>query len=219
MSAGRSRAGGRRRLSESERALWDEVTRSVAPIARPGRDAAAVGDPRGGATSPDAPVDGASSGATDRTGKTSGAAGAGVGGPTPAARARAAVRAAAAERERQPQPPDIDKRTRRRLARGTERVEARLDLHGLFQEEAHRRLRVFLASAQAEGRGLVLVITGKGRAANDLGDRGVLRRAVPEWLRQPALRRYVSEFGPANQTHGGEGAFYVRLRRRARDRS
>jgi DNA-nicking Smr family endonuclease len=58
----------------------------------------------------------------------------------------------------------------------------------------------------------LLVITGKGtRSAEE--ERGVLRRQVPLWLRSPQLRETVLGFETAGPAHGGEGAFYVRLRR------
>ena len=46
--------------------------------------------------------------------------------------------------------------------RGSERVDAVLDLHGHAQEVAHAALRRFLAGAQRDGTKFVLVVTGKG---------------------------------------------------------
>jgi DNA-nicking Smr family endonuclease len=79
----------------------------------------------------------------------------------------------------------------------------------------------FLAGAQAQGHRLVLVITGKGRARESWpapDERGVLRRLVPQWLALPELRVLVLGFEPAQRTHGGDGALYVRLRRTGRAR-
>jgi DNA-nicking Smr family endonuclease len=107
----------------------------------------------------------------------------------------------------------------RKLARGRAAVEARLDLHGLRQPEAHRRLIAFLAAAQTRGDRVVLVITGKGAPGADAASfdaRGVLRRLVPIWLEDPALRPLVIGFSPAAPGHGGAGALYVRLRRAGR---
>jgi len=121
---------------------------------------------------------------------------------------------------RQPAAPPaaIETRLARRLARGTAAIDGRLDLHGLRQTEAHRRLREFLLAAQAGGDRVVLVITGKGASDADavpLADRrGVLRRLVPLWLGDPALHGVVVGFGEAGPGHGGAGALYVRIRRR-----
>ena len=40
-----------------------------------------------------------------------------------------------------------------------------------------------------------------------------LKQQVPEWLRLPEFRRYVSGFEAAHTRHGGAGALYVRVRR------
>ena len=82
----------------------------------------------------------------------------------------------------------LNRQTARQLERGKLPVEARLDLHGMRQREAHAALRRFLKSAQGKGYKHVLVITGKGAAADttrpfyESDERGVLRQAVPHWL-------------------------------------
>ena len=91
----------------------------------------------------------------------------------------------------------------------TKIVDARIDLHGLVQGEAHSLLYGFLHRAHAEGCRMVLVITGKG---SSLGSEGVLRRAIPGWLQTPQFRHLVAGFDEATRVHGGEGALYVRLR-------
>ena len=105
---------------------------------------------------------------------------------------------------------DIDQRTRRNLRRGRLDVDAKLDLHGMRQAEAHQELIAFLRRSQANGAKVAIVVTGKG-SGGDAG--GVLRRLAPLWLQAPALRDVVVGFGEASRKHGGEGALYVRIRR------
>ena len=105
----------------------------------------------------------------------------------------------------------IDKRTAQRLRRGRLPVEARIDLHGLTQQEAFRALAAFLAGAQKAGRRCVLVVTGKGLRPD--GRIGVLRENVPRWLNQEPNRGRVLAFNYASVKDGGEGALYVLLRR------
>jgi DNA-nicking Smr family endonuclease len=106
--------------------------------------------------------------------------------------------------------PGVDRRTAEKFRRGQLAVEARLDLHGLTQEEAHRALVSFVQQAHASGLRTVLVITGKG----GFGDaRGVLREAVPRWLNEAGLRPRVLSCAWAQPRHGGGGALYVLLRR------
>jgi DNA-nicking Smr family endonuclease len=125
------------------------------------------------------------------------------------------VRPAAAKATKPSPPPlaPLGRRERSQLAKGRKPIDARLDLHGMTQERAHRRLIGFLQGAAADGATFVLVITGKGRASVLDGDRGVLRRQVPLWLALPDLRSLVVGFEEAGIGHGGEGALYVRLRR------
>jgi DNA-nicking Smr family endonuclease len=85
----------------------------------------------------------------------------------------------------------LGRRERSQLSRGRKEIEARLDLDGLT---------------------FVLVITGKGKLGAE-SERGVLRRQVPQWLRQPEFRSLVVGFEEAHIGHGGEGALYVRIRR------
>lgn len=181
-----------RTLAEDERALWRAATRSVAPL----RHAARL------------EMDGAVPALA----------------PEPPHRPSKANNVAAQIKQK-PQPPSvpplapIDRRLRQRLSRGSEPIEARIDLHGMTQNAAHHALARFLHRAQASGARNVLVITGKGMSdphSDPAATRGVLRRQVPLWLRLPELRAIVMGFEPAHVSHGGEGALYVRLRRAGR---
>lgn len=103
----------------------------------------------------------------------------------------------------------LTRRMKQRVAKGKHAIDARLDLHGFTQHEAHSVLLRFLRNAHARDARLVLVITGKGRG----GEIGVLRRQVPQWLGLPEFRALVVGFEDAAISHGGEGALYVRVRR------
>ncbi|HEX8233977.1 MAG TPA: Smr/MutS family protein [Caulobacteraceae bacterium] len=107
-------------------------------------------------------------------------------------------------------PHTIEPNRVRRISLGREATGAPLDLHGMSQAEAQNRLTEFVLCAQAEGRRAVLVITGKGP-----GGDGVLRRNAPEWLASPLLRGVVAGVSEARPRHGGKGALYVALKRRA----
>jgi len=106
-------------------------------------------------------------------------------------------------------PEDLEPRRKQRLSRERDPIEARIDLHGFGRFEAEDQLRAFLTACQARGMRAVLVITGQGRMGG-----GVIRSAFAEWMQSPALRGVVSGFALAHQRHGGNGAFYVTLKRR-----
>lgn len=115
------------------------------------------------------------------------------------------------------QPLRMDRKTFNRMARGKLSPEARIDLHGMTVAEAHGELIRFVLNAHADGLRLVLVITGKGKRREDHGPipqrMGALRHQVPHWLALPPLGPAVQQVATANLKHGGEGAYYVYLRR------
>ena len=180
----------RRKLSAEEHALWRGVTRSISPLKRR----------RPQADIPDA----AEAVETDR--KPAAAP------PRPAAKPpRAAPKLPPAAHTKELPLAPLDRRSRQRLVRGTAAIDARIDLHGRTQAEAHDALLRFLRRAQDKGAKTVLVITGKGGGL-DTG-RGVLKRQVPLWLALPEFRALVLSVDEASLSHGGEGALYVRVRR------
>ncbi|KQV72956.1 Smr/MutS family protein [Rhizobium sp. Root1220] len=110
----------------------------------------------------------------------------------------------------------FERPVKRKIAKGRLALEARIDLHGLVQSEAHIMLLEFLMRAHDRGMRHVLVITGKG---SSLGSEGALKRAVPMWFSKAEFRFLISSYETAAQHHGGEGALYVRLSRRHGERA
>lgn len=178
-------------LSEEDRALWQAVVKATRPLKPKRRDVkAAAGTEKAVAEATATPA-AANKGAMSRPVK----------------------RAPTGERRPPPLVP-LGRKERTRLSRGHRPIDARLDLHGMTQQRAHRALFSFLQAACADGATFVLVITGKGRVGASENERGVLRRQVPLWLEQVEFRALVVGFEAAHLSHGGEGAIYVRLRKR-----
>lgn len=118
-----------------------------------------------------------------------------------------------------PQGHDVDRNTLKRFQKGQMPIEARLDLHGMNQGQAHEALRAFIAASYAAGRRCVIVITGKGltgKTSEEWGNAkpGVLKQRVPEWLEDAALKPYILQISKAQRKDGGDGALYVLLRRK-----
>jgi DNA-nicking Smr family endonuclease len=189
----------RRQLSDEDQALWAGFARSITPL----RQSRKTAEP------------------TAKTISHSAA--------TPAVAPSNAKPHPIARRETPPaaSPPlaPLGRRLKQRVARGREPIDARIDLHGMTQRQAHAALLRFLHRAQADGAKTVLVVTGKGSGQgsgrlSSIGDhpgeseRGVLRRQVPLWLALPEFRPLIVGFDDAHVGHGGQGALYVRLRRR-----
>lgn len=113
-------------------------------------------------------------------------------------------------------PRSLDRPTRDKLAKGRLAIEARVDLHGMTQGEAHALLLSFLHRAYVLGIRHVLVITGKG---SSFGSDGVLKKAVPAWFATAPFRPLVGSYESAARQHGGGGALYVRLKRQTEVRT
>ncbi len=181
-------------LKDEDRALWQHVTRDAQPLAKrappppspaPPEAPPAKTDPQAGKQTKPARVR-----------------------PRPVPVAKAKIAAPPIEHGRAT---GVDRRRTERLRRGQLPVEARLDLHGYTQDQAHEALDDFLGEAQGRSLRCVLVITGKGTTT---GAGGVLRAQVPRWLNEPGNRARVLAFDYAQPKHGGLGAIYVLLRRR-----
>ena len=186
MSRDEGRKG--RRLSDDEAKLWHGVTKSIAPLRKRHRAAAKRDDDHPPITASKAPPKAA---------------------PKKSVSHIAPQAVIAKPKSSPPALAPLDRKTKSRIARGTRDIDARIDLHGHTQAEAHDALIRFLRRARDKGASLVLVITGKGTR----GD-GVLKRQVPMWLSLPEFREWVVGFDDAAISHGGEGALYVRVRKK-----
>ncbi len=189
----------RRAPSSADLDLWRRAMRDVAPLAeRPPQPLDAAAEPAELEPPPRSKI------------------------PSKAPRSRNAAIAAPSDLApiEGPRAPGLDRSSAERLKRGRYPIEARLDLHGLTQDEAHRALISFVAGAAARSLRCILIITGKGlrrlAAAEEEGrggDLGILRNAVPRWLNEAPTRAHILAFATAQPRDGGSGALYVLLRR------
>jgi DNA-nicking Smr family endonuclease len=195
MGRGRDKDGGKDRpgLGLEDFRLWKEFTRDIDPLEEPDWDAMEM------MTKPAAPQQ-------NKTGEK-------ISVPEKVSLKRNSG-------AKQAEPPQLDLRTELRLRRGQMPIDARLDLHGFNQEQAHGMLNDFLTSAHARGKRCVLVITGKGRGGLSAKDAyapdlqpGILKQKLPHWLSMHPLRDIVLKAFPAAPRDGGSGAFYIYLRR------
>ena len=115
-------------------------------------------------------------------------------------------------------PVKMDAKSYKTMQRGKLKPEGRIDLHGMTVAQAHPALISFIMTAQANGKRLVLVITGKGGKREELGAiapqrMGALKRQVPIWLTMAPVSSAVLQVTESHIKHGGSGAYYVYLRR------
>ncbi len=203
-----------RYLRQDELALWRKVRLSATPLPRSGKS---LSEGETGGSLGENPISGMPLASGKPTGKGSGAF---SGRMRPEAKPGPRMKAASAQPSGlQARDVDgiLDRKKARRLRQGRMKPEARLDLHGMNVARARPALERFILDAHARGHRLVLVITGKGRAAPEIpfasGPGGVLRRSVPAWLNAPPLSHCVLGVREAHARHGGAGACYVILRK------
>lgn len=113
----------------------------------------------------------------------------------------------------------IDKSTALKLRRGQIPIDARIDLHGLYQHEARNALLSFIGNAYHRQHRCILVVTGKGKFIID--DRidptnapGVIKRNFKGWLAQEPYASMILKIQKAQIKDGGEGAYYILLRKK-----
>jgi len=190
---GGSKRTRRRPLSAEDKALWEHVTQSVRR----------VNTDKQGVLSPDA-EDNASPAPQKRAAKPKRAPMRPISEPAPSPPAHVPLSHGTTA--------GMDRRTAQRLKRGKLDIQGKIDLHGHTQAAAHRELESFLYARYMAGARTVLVITGKGDLIG--GRPGVLRAAVPRWFNEMPMRQWVAGFSYAAPKDGGDGALYVRLKRR-----
>lgn len=104
----------------------------------------------------------------------------------------------------------LDLRVERNMSLGDVVIEGKIDLHGKTESDAYDAFRDFVEKNYTRSRRMLLVITGKG--ANGAS---VIRANLPRWCDAPPFDALVMAVRTAAQHHGGEGAYYVLLRKRA----
>ena len=189
-----------RHVSAEEKALWDVVAKRTAPLDKPAVKFVRPKPKKPQVNAPTAPR------------------------PIPAFKIGGAVNHRADHdllpslgQQMRTAPVQMDQKAHQRLKRGKLKPEARIDLHGMTLAQAHPALTGFILRSAGAGHRLVLVITGKGKNRDDdnpIPTRfGVLRHQVPQWLSMAPLGGLVLQVTESHIRHGGQGAYYVYLRR------
>ena len=115
----------------------------------------------------------------------------------------------------------MERREYRRIKKTHFGGDNKIDLHGKSREQALRALRAFVRTSYQSGLSEILVVTGRGRKVWEWEKpEGVLHRSMSMWLEDKEIAPYViPPLRQAGISHGGEGAWYVRLRSRTRGKS
>ena len=95
-----------------------------------------------------------------------------------------------------------------------------IDLHGYTLDEANKTIEDFINKAFSENINKLIIVTGKGlHSANEEDpyvskDLGILKYSVPEFItNNSSLMNMINEITDAKVEDGGEGAFYIFLKK------
>ena len=95
-----------------------------------------------------------------------------------------------------------------------------IDLHGYTLEEANKTIENFIIKSFQENINKLIVVTGKGiHSQNEKDpyvskDLSILKYSVPEFIsKNKNLMNIIHEITDANIEDGGEGAFYIFLKK------
>ncbi|MGE4351323.1 MAG: Smr/MutS family protein [Bdellovibrionales bacterium] len=105
----------------------------------------------------------------------------------------------------------LDLRVERNMSLGEVLIEGRLDLHGKSEQAAYDQFKVFVENSYGRGKRMLLVITGKGQDGGS-----VIKNNLPRWCDTDVFEPYVMAVRTAAQQHGGEGAYYILLRKKTK---
>ena len=112
----------------------------------------------------------------------------------------------------------IDKKKLNLLKRGKLEPEIILDLHGMNTVIAKKKSIEFIKSNYLNGKRLLLIITGKGKSSTksffENGTQvGIIRKSLKSWLYESEVRTIILGIVSSHINHGGEGAFYIYLKK------
>jgi len=100
----------------------------------------------------------------------------------------------------------------------------KVDFHGKILSQAEDEFQKTVVESYKHKKRCLLFITGKGlhKQKNLFDDSlnkspklfyGKIREAFLEWVKKPELAKYILTTEKASFAHGGDGAFYVYLRK------
>ena len=95
-----------------------------------------------------------------------------------------------------------------------------IDLHGFSLDDANKTVEKFIKDSFDNGITKIRIVTGKGLHSNNeknpyiSKDLSILRYSVPEYIKKNnELMKLIIEFKEASIQDGGEGAFYLHLKK------
>ena len=106
-------------------------------------------------------------------------------------------------------PSGLSKKNIKEIKTGKFKTESKLDLHGYRLREAEILFFEFLKKNFRLKKRNLLVISGKGEHG-----KGKIKLSIPAWIASPSLSHLIHFYSFAATKDGGDGAYYIRLRKK-----
>jgi len=106
------------------------------------------------------------------------------------------------------------------IKKGSFHIDKKIDFHGKSLLESEKQFNNIIIDSYNSGQRCLLFVTGKGlfKSKNYENDKpklyhGIIRAAFVEWAKSKKFSKYILSFEQASIEHGGDGAFYIYLRK------
>lgn len=110
---------------------------------------------------------------------------------------------------------------KKNIKKGSLKIDRKIDFHGKTLIESEELFATTIIGCYQRNLRCLLFVTGKGLFTpkhinnNDKPKlyHGVIRNALIDWVKLKKFSKYILSFEQASIDHGGDGAFYVYLRK------
>ena len=107
------------------------------------------------------------------------------------------------------------------IKKGSFHIDKKIDFHGKSLLESEQQFNNTIIESYNSGQRCLLFVTGKGLFKLKIHEEsykpklyhGIIRASFVEWARLKKFSKYILSFEQASIEHGGDGAFYVYLRK------
>ena len=111
---------------------------------------------------------------------------------------------------------------KKNIKRGSFKINKRIDFHGKNLIDSQEQFSKIVIKCYNDNERCLLFVTGKGLykekkiydAHKPKLYHGVIRSALTNWIRSKKFSKYILSYEVASKEHGGDGAFYVYLRKK-----
>jgi DNA-nicking Smr family endonuclease len=107
------------------------------------------------------------------------------------------------------------------IKKGSFHIDKKIDFHGKSLLESEEQFNNIIIESYNSGQRCLLFVTGKGLFKSKNYEEGykpklyhgIIRASFVDWVRSKKFSKYILSFEQASIEHGGDGAFYVYLRK------